>query len=80
MRLSATRAFFVKAFAHRSFRKITVEFLTEVAVLVLVFPTLDTVIEKGQSKVTGPLVFGSVVITVVCLLVAGIISMRDRED
>ena len=72
--------FLLKAFGHRSFAKITVEFLTEVSVLVFVFPTLDTIINHGQSKVSKAVVLGSLAITVVCLSVAGIISMLDRED
>lgn len=74
------RGFLHKAFIHRTFAKITVEFLTEVAVLVLVFPTLDTIINKGQSKVTLPLVIGSLLVTVLCLFLAGIISMLARGD
>jgi hypothetical protein len=72
-------AFLVKAFFNRNFAQIVVEFLTEVAVLVLVFPTLDTIIERGSSKVTGPIVYGSIATTVGCLFVAGIISMHLKE-
>jgi hypothetical protein len=63
-----------KIYFRRGFLKIVAEFLTEVAVLVLVFPYLDTVIQKGQSNVTSGLVVGSVIVAVGCLLIAGFIS------
>lgn len=78
--LVSAHTFIVRAFYHRNFAKITTEFLTEVAVLVLVFPTLDRIVEKGQSGVTRPLVIGSFAISLVCLFAAGVISMYDRDD
>ena len=72
---------FAVSVARRSdFARITVDFLTEVAVLVMVFPTLDTIIEKGQSKVTRGLVIWSVAIALICLFMAGIISMFGKEE
>jgi len=71
---------FLAVILRRSFLAIVVQFLTEVAVLVMVFPTLDTVIEKGQSKVTLSLIIGSVALSLSCLFLAGIISMYSREE
>lgn len=51
------------------------ELLVEVAVLVMVFPVLDTIIAKDFSKVTISLVFWSIVIPVGCLFMAGVLSM-----
>jgi len=72
-------AFLVKAFFTKNFAKIVIEFLTEVSVLVLVFPTLDMIIQKGKSNVTGLLIIGSFALSVVCLFLAGIISMYLKE-
>jgi len=78
--LIAVRTFFLRMVLNRRFPRIIIEFLTEVGVLLMVFPMLDTVIEKGESKVTGGLVAGSLLITVFCLLAAGVISMYEREE
>ena len=72
-------AFLVRVCLCKGFGRIVAEFLTEVAVLVLVFPILDTIIQKGQSNVTKSLVILSVVLTVSCLFVAGIISKAGEE-
>ena len=72
--------FFVRVFNCKGFAKIIREFLTEVAVLVLVFPTLDVIIQKGASNVTKPIVLLSLTVTALCLFAAGIISMMTRED
>lgn len=71
--------FFVKVCRRPGFGKIIAEFLTEVAVLVTVFPALYTIIQKGRSNVTGLLVVGSLALSVVCLFVAGIINMYLKE-
>lgn len=76
--------FFGKVSVQRAYIKIAEVFLTEVAVLVAIFPILDTVIEQGQSKVTRSLVWGSIALAVSCLLLAGIaagiIAKEDREE
>jgi hypothetical protein len=76
----AANNFFTRISVQRGFIKIFIEFLTEVAVLVLVFPTLDTIIEQGKSKVTKSMVFGSVAIAFVCLFVAGIMAGIISKD
>jgi hypothetical protein len=73
--LSRSRGFVIRVFREGGLATKIAEFLVEVAVLVMVFPILDTVIEKDLSKVTLQLVFWSIVISVGCLFVAGIISM-----
>jgi len=71
--------FLRKVFVRRSVAKIGVEFLTEVGVLVLVFPMLDTIIENGK-KITRSLVATSVAIAVMCFIIAAILSMLAGED
>jgi hypothetical protein len=78
--LSAAWVFLLKVFRRGGFGEITVTFLTEVAVLVMVLPIVDTIVEKGQAKVTLPLVIWSIVIALGCLFAAGIIFMSGRED
>jgi hypothetical protein len=67
-------------FPHKFF-KIAMEFFTEAAVLVAVFPILDTIIEPlgGVQKVTWPLVAWSEGIAAGLLFLAGIISMAVKE-
>lgn len=60
------------AFVGPKFAKIAVEFFTEAAVLVAVFPILDTVI--GHSRVTRSLAFGSAGLVLLFLFLAGIIA------
>ena len=76
---ASARDFFGLASVKRSFAKILIEFLTEVAVLVLVFPMLDTIVET-QSKVTGLMVFVSIGIAGFCLLIAGIMAGIISKD
>ena len=64
----------------RAFIKIVIEFLTEVGVLVMVFPILDTVIQRGQSNVTRKLLIGSICLSVACILVAGLMAGIISED
>jgi hypothetical protein len=70
----------LRVFRRGEFAERSIEFLTEVAVLVFVFPILDTLIEKGQSKVTRLLVIWSILIPVGCLFLAGVISTINKED
>jgi hypothetical protein len=42
---------FVKAFGHAKFADVAEQFLTEAAVLVFVFPVLDTIVQFGTGKV-----------------------------
>ena len=67
-------------FEHKFF-KIAMEFFTEAAVLVAVFPILDTIIEPSGSvqKVTWSLVVWSEGIAAALLVLAGIISMAVKE-
>ena len=71
------RNWLVSTFRSPRFAKIAVEFFTEAAVLVFVFPIPDTLVQFGKSKVTWPLTVGSVVLAVVFLLLAGIISRAE---
>jgi hypothetical protein len=70
----------VFTFPHKFFR-IAMEFFTEAAVLVAVFPILDTIVGPtgGFQKVTWPLVMWSEGIAAGLLLLAGIISMAVKE-
>jgi len=67
---------FVRAFAHARFAAIAQEFFTEAAVLVFVFPVLDTIVQFGRAKVTWGLVLGAVGVSIFLLFLAGIIASR----
>jgi hypothetical protein len=74
------RDWLVRTFLGPRFAKIAVEFFTEAAVLVAVFPVLDTIIENGGLlNVTWPLVAWSEGLAVLFLFLAGIISMGIGE-
>jgi len=77
MLLSAARVFVLRVAREGGLAEKTATILTEVAALVMVFPILDTIIEKGQAKVTLTLVIWSIVIPVGCLFLAGILSTFD---
>jgi hypothetical protein len=64
------------------FFKIAMEFFTEAAVLVAVFPILDTIIEPYGSvqKVTWSLVIWSEGIAAALLVLAGIMSKAVKGD
>jgi hypothetical protein len=62
--LSAIRVFVLKVIREGHLGGKIAELLTEVAALVMVFPILDTIVEKGQSNVTLSLVIWSIVIPV----------------
>jgi hypothetical protein len=64
----------------RAFIKIGIEFLTEVAVLVVVFPVLDTIIQRGQSNVTRGMVVGSFGLSIACIVLAGIAAGIIAKD
>jgi hypothetical protein len=66
----------IGVFSHPRFADIAQEFFTEAAVLVFVFPVLDTVVQFGRAKVTWRLTAGSVGVTVLLLFCAGIIARR----
>ena len=67
----------VAAFTRKEFAKIAVEFFAEAAVLVFVFPVLDTIIETGGlQRLTWALFIWSTGLAVFFLFLAGIISMR----
>jgi hypothetical protein len=67
-----------RAFAHPKFAGIAQEFFTEAAVLVFVFPVLDTIVQFGKAKVTIKLALGSIGVAVLLLSFAGIIA-RGKE-
>jgi len=69
---------FLRAFGHAKFASIAQEFFTEAAVLVFVFPVLDTVVQFGTKKVTWGLGLGSVAFAIFLLFWAGIIA-RGRD-
>jgi len=74
------RVFLVSAFIGPRFAKIAVEFFTEAAVLVAVFPILDTLIEGGgMAKLTESLVAWSEGLAAFFLLLAGIIAKTTGE-
>jgi hypothetical protein len=64
------------AFGHPKFVDVAQEFFTEAAVLVFVFPVLDTVVQFGARKVTWKLALGSVGVAVFLLFWAGILARR----
>ena len=68
------------AFSGPRFAKIAVEFFTEAAVLVAVFPILDTIIEPGGvARITTPLVAWSEGLAALFLALAGIIALATGE-
>jgi hypothetical protein len=69
-------ALFRNAFGHPQFVNVAQEFFTEAAVLVFVFPVLDTIVQFGTKKVTWRLALGSVGVTVFLLFWAGILAKR----
>jgi len=69
---------FAKAFGHAKFASLAEQFLTEAAVLVFVFPVLDTIVQFGKEKVTWRLGLGSLAVTIFLLFWAGIIA-RGRD-
>jgi len=69
---------FAKAFGHAKFVNVAEQFLTEAAVLVFVFPVLDTIVQFGKEKVTWRLGIGSLAVTIFLLFWAGIIA-RGRD-
>ena len=66
------------AFGHPKFVDVAQEFFTEAAVLVFVFPVLDTIVQFGTKKVTWRLALGSVGATVFLLFWAGILAKRKK--
>jgi len=73
------RRLLVGAFGHPKFADIAVEFCTEAAVLIFVFPILDTVVQFGTKKVTLRLGLGSVGLAILLLFIAGTIRGRAKE-
>lgn len=63
-------------FGHPKFVDVAQEFFTEAAVLVFVFPVLDTIVQFGTNKVTWRLALGSLGTTVFLLFWAGILAKR----
>ena len=72
--LTAACGWLSRAFVSTRFAKIVSEFLTEVGVLVFVFPTLDTLI-KGDTGRLHVMLPWSLVVTTLCLIGAAILSM-----
>jgi peptidoglycan/LPS O-acetylase OafA/YrhL len=60
------------------FRKIVAEFFLEVGVLWFVFPTLDTFVQFGRSKVTKGMTLLSIVIAFACLILAGLFTPKEE--
>jgi hypothetical protein len=67
------------AFGHPKFADIVVEFCTEAAVLIFVFPILDTVVQFGSKKVTLRLGLVSVGLAILLLFIAGTIKGRAKD-
>lgn len=67
------------AFAHPRFVSIALEFFTEAAVLVFVFPILDKIVQFGPKGVTLKLGIGSVGTAFFFLFIAGIIGGRIKD-
>ena len=65
---------FAERFADGGFRSVAAEFFTEVAVLVFVFPIVDTIVQFGREKVTVLLALGSIAGSVICFLLAVILK------
>jgi hypothetical protein len=78
--LLRVRGFLIAAFIGPRFAKIAVEFFTEAAVLVAVFPILDTIIEaRGTARITRPLVAWSEGLAAFFLVLAGIKALATGE-
>jgi len=72
----------IRALLNANFPEITIQFFTEAAVLVAVFPVLDAIIDSlngGPAKVTWQLVLWSEGIAGFLLLLAGIMSGRSGD-
>jgi hypothetical protein len=78
---SVPKELFRSAFAHPRFANIALEFFTEAAVLVFVFPILDKIVQFGPKGVTLKLGLGSVVTAFFFLFIAGIIGgwIKDKH-
>ena len=57
--------------------KLAVEYFNEAAVLVLVFPLLDVIVQYGVKSVSARLVFGSVAISVILFILGAILSLIE---
>ncbi len=77
---ASLRNFFVEDFWGPKLAKIAADFCAEAAVLIAVFPILDTIINKGGLKdVTWPLIGWSVGLPVILLVFAGVITAIIKE-
>jgi|HubBroStandDraft_3_1064219.scaffolds.fasta_scaffold1984088_1 hypothetical protein len=72
------KGIFAERRADGGFRKVASEFLTEVGVLVFVFPVVDTLVQFGREKVTALLALGSLAGSVACFLLA--VILKEPED
>lgn len=68
-----------KAIFHRKSLDNVVEFFTEAAVLIFVFPVLDTIVQFGVRQVTLTLAGWSMAGAVLSLCIAGILSTIGKE-
>ena len=68
----------INAFIQGNFRKVGAEFFNEVAVLLFVFPILDYWVQHGI--VVKWLLYSSFGAAAICLVAAGILSKRTKED
>jgi hypothetical protein len=75
--LTAARGVLARRFSGGNFRGVAATFFTEVAVLVFVFPVVDTIVQFGREKVTAPLAIGSFVFAGLCFLAAVILSKSE---
>lgn len=72
------QAWALETFIGPKFAKLAMEFFTEVAVLVFVFPVLDTVIQFGRRKLSWQLAGVSIGVAVVCMVLAAIMARVEK--
>ena len=60
--------------------KLLQEFLTEVSVLLFVFPVLDQFIQHGLRGITRKYVLGSFILALLVLSFASVLAAYTRED
>jgi hypothetical protein len=80
IRATGLWSFIVEDFWSPRLAKIAVEFCVEAAVLIAVFPILDTIIKGGIKDVTRSLIGWSIGLPALLLLFAGVITAIIRDD
>ena len=94
-RLSVEWEYLVGTFRRPGTKRVASEFFAEVAVLVAVFPILDTIVEsrfrdlsasnrvmarEGPFGLSWPLIVLSYSIVLICFLIAIVLSAKEEDD